>query len=726
MARTLIGELLLRIRADTKEAKSVSDALKNVERSAKSLGGIGWGSNFQQSLNKLKATPREMDAITRSWKNLIDQIERNGIDKAIARGLKSNWKSSVTSHFAAMRAEADRFEKHHDMVMRRIRDGVRVGLGAAGVYGTVQGVRAGARASGERQREYFRQEMAGLPDSDRKLMTDRAVELSGQYPSASATDIMEMARVAYTTMGNAERGNQILPGLVRGLVTLQSSKGVDAAPQMLNKLLNGIDNLGKNSMDDVGVKNTLDIIDGIIRSAQIENGEIDPGKLFDFARRSKIAGPGLSSNFIMTTAPAFMQDMTAEGFGTALSSAFQAFVIGANSNSSKVNIQAQRDLGLRVGNGNAGKGELIDSELFGHDPYAWVKKNLVPALAKGGVNIEDETAVAKAVAQLTKNTNASGLLTRMITQREQTDRKRQQYAGAMGTDAADQAAAKDPFVAWSGMTTSLENLSAAIGETVMPTIVPGLNSVSGAINAFGKALKDGNVLAWGGLAAGGVAAGAGALGVGAVITAWMTAGPALNGAAAALEAAAISLGSKGGAGDVASDTAKKAAAGGGLWALIKAGLKSAGVGGALTGATEMLSSSPGDTFDEQVRIQGERKEGLKRDLKRYFGWMAGDEGAQAANTKGIVAAHTGATVTAEVDSEQAIYQAQIAADDIKNALNITVGPNVDLTGLDALQSKLLACVASLGQLRAGIPATVADLNTQLNRSFADHQLTVVE
>ncbi|MDQ4679500.1 hypothetical protein, partial [Stenotrophomonas maltophilia group sp. RNC7] len=106
--------------------------------------------------------------------------------------------------------------------------------------------------------------MAGLPEKDRKLMTDRAVELSGRYPSASATDIMQMARVALTTMGSAERGDQILPGLVKGLVALQSSKGVDAAPEMLNRLLNGIDNLGKNSMDEVGVKNTLDIIDGII------------------------------------------------------------------------------------------------------------------------------------------------------------------------------------------------------------------------------------------------------------------------------------------------------------------------------------------------------------------------------------------------------------------------------------------------------------------------------
>ncbi|WP_318579672.1 hypothetical protein [Ochrobactrum sp. AN78] len=49
----------------------------------------------------------------------------------------------------------------------------------------------------------------------------------------------------------------------------------------------------------------------------------------------------------------------------------------------------------------------------------------------------------------------------------QIDRKREQYAGAMGTSAADSAAVKDPFVAWEGFKTSFENLSAAIGETVI-------------------------------------------------------------------------------------------------------------------------------------------------------------------------------------------------------------------------------------------------------------------
>lgn len=397
MARTIIGELLLKVRVDTKEMKSVNDALRQIEARSKTLGNAPWGAGLQRQLEKLKASPREIDRVHRSWDELTRAMSTNNLDKALRKSHIAIWRQATVGHLTAVRAEYEKLGKRQDVVLQRIREGARLGLGAAGVYGAVQGIRSGARASGERQREYFRQEMAGLPEKDRKLMTDRAVELSGRYPSASATDIMEMSRVAYTTMGGAERGNQILPGLVKGLVTLQSSKGIDAASEMLNRLLNGVDNLGKNSMDEVGVKDTLGIIDGIIRAAQVENGEIDPGKMFDFARRAKIAGPGLSSKFIATTAPAFMQDMTAEGFGTALSSAYQAFVIGANSNSSKVNIQAQRDLGLRVGSGNAGKGELVDSTLFGQDPYAWVKKNLIPALTKSGVDVAGETAVAKAV-----------------------------------------------------------------------------------------------------------------------------------------------------------------------------------------------------------------------------------------------------------------------------------------------------------------------------------------
>ncbi len=739
MARTLIGELLLRVKADTKDAQTVSNALRQIEQDSKRLNATPWGLGMQRQLDKLKATPRELDLVRRSWDNLISGFQSRNLTAAMRKNDIAVWRQSTVSHLTAVRAEWKRLGDGQESAMRRFREAARFGVGAFGVYSltnaAARGGRAASTASAERQREFFRQEMTGLPEKDRALMSDKAVELSGQYPSASATQIMEMARIAYTTMGSAERGNDILPGLVKGLVTLQSTKGVDVATQTLASLLNGIDNLGKNSLDEIGVKNTLDIIDGAIRAAQIEGGDFDPAKMFEFARRSKIAGPGLSTEFIMTTAPAMMQDMTASGFGNALSSAYQAFVIGANSNSSKVNIQAQRDLGLRSGTGNHGKGELVESDLFGTDLYAWATKNLVPALERSGVDLENDTAVAKAVAQLTKNTNASGMLTRLITQRDQIDRKREQYAASMGTSAADSAAVKDPFVAWEGFKTSFENLSAAIGETVTPVIVPGLNSISGALNAFGKSLKDGDALAWSGLAVGGAAIVGGPIAMlGKAGWDLITAGTALKGSAAALDAAAARLGASGG-GIPGNPETKTPAGGNGAWSAITAALgKAATVGAGLTTATSLLSHSPGDTFEEQVSIQANRKDGMKRDLNRYFGWATdsdfwiGDSSTSLRDklkidTDGTFASNRDGSITPQVDGEQALQQAHTTAEDIRNALNVTVGPTVDLAGLNALQAKLQACVATLQQLKVGIPSTVADLNNQLNRSFADHQLT---
>ncbi|MDH7789157.1 hypothetical protein [Ochrobactrum sp. AN78] len=741
MARTLIGELLLRVKADTKEVQTVSNALRQIEQDSKRLNASPWGLGLQRQLDKLKATPRELDLVRRSWDNLISGFQSRNLTAAMRKNDISVWRQSTVTHLTAVRAEWKRLGDGQESAMRRFREAARFGVGTFGVYSltnaAARGGRAASTASAERQRELFRQEMAGLPEKDRALMSDRAVELSGQYPSASATQIMEMARIAYTTMGSAERGNDILPGLVKGLVTLQSTKGVDVATQTLASLLNGIDNLGKNSLDEIGVKNTLDIIDGAIRAAQIEGGDFDPAKMFEFARRSKIAGPGLSTEFIMTTSPAMMQDMTASGFGNALSSAYQAFVIGANSNSSKINVQAQRDLGLRSGTGNNGKGELVDSDLFGTDLYAWATKNLIPALERSGLDLENDTAVAKAVAQLTKNTNASGMLTRMITQRDQIDRKREQYTAAMGTSAADSAAVKDPFVAWGGFKTSFENLSAAIGETVMPVIVPGLNSVSGALNAFGKSLKDGNVLAWSGLAVGGAAVVGGPIALlGKAGWDLITAGTALKGSAAALDAAAARLGASGGMPGGPDD--KTPPKGNRTWSAITAALgKAATVGAVLTTATSLLSDSPGDTFEEQAAIQANRKDGLKRDLNRYFGWAGdrnfwlGDSSTSIRDklkidTDGTFAsnrASSDGSITPQVNGEQALQQAHSTAEDIRNALNVTVGPTVDLAGLSALQAKLQACVATLQQLAVGIPSTVADLNSQLRRSFADHQIT---
>jgi hypothetical protein len=228
---------------------------------------------------------------------------------------------------------------------------------------------------------------------------------------------------------------------------------------------------------------------------------------------------------------------------------YQAFVIGSNAVASKKNIQAQEDLGIRNDKG------LVGAKTFGTNPYAWVKSVLVPALAKSGVNMEDETAVAQAVAQLSRNTNATGLLTRMVTQQQQVDRLIEQYRNAAGIDAADSAAAKDPFVAMKGFVESWRELATAIKG--MPEAVAGLNVLTGGIQRFATALreKDGGAQAL--LAGGGVAGVFGAWKITSAIWGLITAGTNLNAAAVALEAAAVSLGAGGVLGDIPGKDPKK-------------------------------------------------------------------------------------------------------------------------------------------------------------------------
>lgn len=166
----------------------------------------------------------------------------------------------------------------------------------------------------------------------------------------------------------------------------------------------------------------------------------DKEKLSSFVRQGKNSLPGLSNEFLMTTAPSFMQDMTAANFGTALSNAHKAFA----GNDGGTAIQSY--LGLRRGRG---QGSLVDSEMFGSDPYTWVKTYLMPALQNAGVNIKDEKEVEREVKQLSGDPQATALLTRMITRSDEIERRIALKDG--GTPAADRARTEDPLVPYKGI-----------------------------------------------------------------------------------------------------------------------------------------------------------------------------------------------------------------------------------------------------------------------------------
>lgn len=550
MARTLVGILQILLKQDvTQKAPAINAALSSIGRSANQLGAAQWGSKFDQQLNRLKVSPAERAAISSSFGLLAKDI--NG---RISRANLTQWKTSVISNLAAVRAEMKQTSASAKAMQRAISTPLRSAGRAAlvaggaytGVYGAGMALRGGISAASDSERQGWREQMAGVSEADAKRIVATSFDISERLRGVSETEIRELALRSLGTMGDIDRVLKVLPSLSDALVVLKSSKGVGVGPGELGQLMRGIDVLGQNEDGDLGITQIRQIVEGAVRASQIEGMDLDVGKYWEFARRSKIASSALSTEFLATAAPAIMQDMGSSTVGAALASAYQAFVTGSSATASKVNLKEQRRLGLRSGTGGLhGFGDLIGDEQFGSNPYAWVKEHLVPALAGDGVDMASDVAVQKAIAKLTRNTNASSLLTRFVLQQDQIDKNVRLYAGTMGLGAAGSASSRDPYVAYEGLQGSFKNLAAAV-STHVDLIVPGLNSLTDVVNRLSKAVKGADDWQMGLGAAGGVLGLLGAYKVGAGliggIGALATAGPSLQTAAIMLQNAATAQG----------------------------------------------------------------------------------------------------------------------------------------------------------------------------------------
>ena len=712
MARTFIGELVLRLKDEMSgkaktAAASLDTSVDRIQRAARQLNKTTWGGQFEERLRKLGTSAGDIDELRAAWDSLHTSMTSRNLGKAMQAMEKSNFKTAAVSHFAEVATKADEADKavgrFHSRWKTVVADIAAYGGVSAVFYGGINALRGGINASAEYQRELWRQEGANLSTTDRTKIASRADMLTTQYPSAGIVDVMEMARAARNMMGDTERGLAILPDLVRGLVALQSAKGVDAAPEELSRLLRAIDNSGKNAEGDLGIKDTREIIAGLIRAAQIEGNELNVGDMWTFMRRAKIAGPGFSTEFLANIAPALIQDMTAPSAGTALSSAFQAFVIGAKSTASKINIAEQKRLGIRTDKG------LVNSQLMGENPYEWVKQVLLPALQKDGVDINNDTALAEAIAKMTQNSPASSMLTKMLQQRHQIDKTVELYRNAMGLDAADQAMAKDPFVAMRGFVESWRELATAIRG--MPEAVGILNSLTSGLQRFATALRNNDGGAQALLAGAGLGGLFGAYKITGMVYGLISAGTNLNAAATALEIAAAKL-AGGGVGDMVDGPGKKKA---GIFSKIGAFLPWLGrvsiPAGAGVATYEALDSIPREGYESALKDNPNLFVDMERDRRLRAEFPGGFEGGMHTAYAGL------GPKPGSWDS--AVADAQNAGQQIQSALNVTATPNVDNAALRETLRLVNAIQAGLKGLGGAVQNATSSVANDLNRSYSD-------
>lgn len=742
MARTLIGQLILTLKQDFGEqAKQVDTAVDGIERSIKRLQSAPWGSAFQRQLDSIKATPSELKAVQRSWADTFGAMSKADFKSALDKANFADWRNGVVQHLGAVRSEMAETEKRTQRFANTLRATLRPVVGLLGyVGGGYIGYQLGSgatKAYANRGQEVFREQMAGLRAVDMASLGASSLNLSTQYRNASETEIRQMGLRALSAMGTMDRTIDILPTLTQALVTLKSAKG-DTGANQLGQLMKGIDVTGLNVSGPQGVKNVKDILEGFVRAAQIEGEDLDVGKFWQFARRAKIASSSLSPEFLATVAPAFMQDMGPDTFGTGLSSAYQSFVIGSNAVASKKNLENQEKLGIRNGKG------LVGADLFSTNPYEWTKQILVPALKKAGVDMTNDVQVQKAVADLTRNTMASSVITRMVQQQPQVDKSIALYGQTMGLSAATEASAKDPYAAWGGLTSALDNLASAVTEKV-GIIAPGLNKLTDAINGMAKWVEDNPAWATGVAGAGVGLAGWGAYAGVKKFGDWLSAGTQLQVAATELQAAAASLqaaagaGGAAGAATAAGEGVAGAAAGGGLRAL---------AGGALRGilrfspwvaaAYEAAHTTPVGEGAGTVakQIPGYRDYELDhmtfperqvhpvprpmRNLAESIIPPARDFTADTAATKNFSGSPDDRDHSVRAVTQDA-QQAKTALDTVNATV---VAPKVDTSSIAAARAQVSGLLNDLNSVNSWRPHIVGgpmdSARDQLDRSFADH------
>lgn len=379
--------------------------------------------------------------------------------------------------------------------------GHALGIGAGG-YVAGRGARFSILQGAESARESYRQQIAGMTPGERAELSATVDRLSSQYASVNRVQGSEMGRGARNLTGSTSQGLTLLPDLYRARVALQSSAGGDGEGE-LDKILKATDIAGLQDRPD----RFRNFLDSYVKAAQVEGRQISGSDYLSYYRRAKMAGAGLSDEFIATTAPTMMQESGGATAGTMLSTAYQQMI---GNRITKKARSAQQGAGLRDK-----KGQLLDRELFIADPFAWSEKHLVPALQKQGVDINDPVKTSNALSPLFSERNAAEFFAKQVNQRDQVLRNKKLYGGAAGLEAGDSAGKQDPFVAGQGLTGSLANLTAALTGPMMPAAISTLNGLSGGLNALATALANNPAISK--IAGLGVVGAAGVVGTGAAV-----------------------------------------------------------------------------------------------------------------------------------------------------------------------------------------------------------------
>lgn len=651
MARTIIGQLILRLQDQLSgKARNAAKSLRDVESAAAGIGKAGdarhldrlagslahvtknakemsgtrqgvetWGREFQRNIERLKANASEMDYLRRSWRELHDEMNRQGAfgrSAAFRAESINRWRNVMVGALVDVKArmhEIDQIESRLARTGRRIWGvaGAVAGVGS-GVYVGQRVARTAGTEGASLERERIRYGMQGRSAEETAAAEKRAEALAEKYGFVTA-EVMATIRDTVGVFGSFEKAETMAEPLTQLLAILRTSRG-EAAGRDATYVSKALEVLKKTQSEEEFTKG----LNAFAKASAVLGEQIRADDWLGFAKYVRSAGVALDDDFLYRYAPILSSDLSGSGFGTMIATTMQALVGGRQK---KESFEMMDRFGIK-GEGNQA---IAYDELLAN-PVRWTEKYLIPALAKQGISAEAmgqerfEVEAVAALSEMFSNRLTAEAFTKIVTGLETMKAIADQIDRATGLEQAESLKDRDPLAAFDAAANRFKDLLSAIANPLMPAANEALGGFSRIVDQITAHIRKNGLGGETMLAGGAIAAGTGLAAWKAM--GWLTGGAALKGSAAALMGSAAAL-------DAAAMKLATAGAGGTAGATAGAAGAAAGAGGAgvrwralLGGVVSayLASGIPDDPEElaEFIRKNSERSERWNVQLRQWL------------------------------------------------------------------------------------------------------------
>lgn len=430
--------------------KKAAAALRSVVKAANDLKKITGSNKLTRDLKASQAVVRGMSSDVRQFSSAF----RGAMDSArgLTKAMSGNGKGMLSADVRNMREMVklqSQMARGHASALGGRRNAIGMpligfGMGHPHLH---TGARHAYDATADLDTERHLMNAAGFGAADRDKLIKAAQATTAAIPiSTEAQNLHRIRELNYALGNRVQMSTEALPDVAKLMAVIQFSKGADTAHSMGDQIMEAVKGAElKNYITDMPTFRRWLKFQG--QSVLATGGLVQPTSMFQTMKYARSAVHGWSEDFFPIASELTQEMMTGKGGGSRGGAGvslgnFKRMFVDATVAGKNIPELLRRGLidPSHIGGSGRNKhltaGAFYDDTLATTNPFEYMKKRILPAMAKDHVDLKDHAAIVKWMAGLGGTDIMKQLLALMVIQRDQIEARLKLYKQAMPYDAA--------------------------------------------------------------------------------------------------------------------------------------------------------------------------------------------------------------------------------------------------------------------------------------------------